>query len=223
MCIYFHGNAEDIGLAFDLMYQFGNEMKMHILAVEYPGYGLYKTSQPNENQIKEDSETVFDYLTERVGVRENDIILFGRSMGSGPATYLASRKKAYCVLLMSPYTSIKDVSKSLLGRLSFILTPIVYERFRNVDTIKEAKCPAFFLHGLKDKLIPYSHTQELNNNCPTESFMHLPPDMDHNEFDFIHDLVEPFKSFINRIDDGKRNTKKFAENHEEVKLSEEDA
>jgi hypothetical protein len=61
--IYFHGNAEDIGLAFDLLYQFGNEMKMHILAVEYPGYGLYKTSPPDENKIREDSEIIFDYLT----------------------------------------------------------------------------------------------------------------------------------------------------------------
>jgi abhydrolase domain-containing protein 17 len=136
--IYFHGNAEDIGLAFDLLYQFGNEMRMHILAVEYPGYGLYKTSTPNENQIKEDAEIVFDYLTEHVGVRAEDIILFGRSMGSGPATYLSSKKKAFSLLLMSPYTSIKDVSRSLLGKLSFILTPIVYERFRNIDTIKEA-------------------------------------------------------------------------------------
>lgn len=123
-------------------------MRMHVLAVEYPGYGLYKTSPPSETQIKEDAESIFDYLTQHVGIRESDIIFFGRSMGSGPATYLSSKKNAYCLLLMSPYTSIKDVSRSLLGRLSFLLTPIVYERFRNIDTIKEAKCPVFFLHGL---------------------------------------------------------------------------
>ncbi len=143
-------------------------------------------------------------------------------MGTGPVTYLSSKKKAYCSLLMSPYTSIKDVSKSLLGRFSFFLTPIVYDRFRNIDMIKEAKCPIFFLHGLKDKLIPYSHSQELNNNCPTESFMHLPPDMDHNEFDFIDDLVNPFKAFVRRIEDGRKNSKKFLVSHnEESKYGEE--
>lgn len=46
--IYFHGNAEDIGLAYDLLYRFGTEMQMHVLAVEYPGYGLYKMSGPCE-------------------------------------------------------------------------------------------------------------------------------------------------------------------------------
>ena len=113
-------------------------MRMHVLAVEYPGYGLYKTSPPDENKIKEDADIVFDYLTKFVGVKASDIILFGRSMGTGPATYLASKNKAYSLLLMSPYTSIKDVSRSLLGKLSFLLTPIVYERFRNIDMMKDA-------------------------------------------------------------------------------------
>ena len=61
--LYFHGNAEDIGLAFDLMYMFGAEMKMHVIAVEYPGYGLYKTSKPDETKMKEDADTVYDYFT----------------------------------------------------------------------------------------------------------------------------------------------------------------
>ena len=42
LVIYFHGNAEDIGLAYELLYRFGREMNMHILALEYPSYGLYK-------------------------------------------------------------------------------------------------------------------------------------------------------------------------------------
>lgn len=188
---------------------------MHVLAVEYPGYGLYKTSPPNEVQIKEDADIVLDYLIKHVGVRAEDIILFGRSMGSGPATYLASKNPAYCLLLMSPYTSIKDVSRSLLGRMSFLLTPIVYERFRNIDTIKEAKCPVFFLHGLKDKLIPHSHTMDLNTNCPTASFMQLAQNMDHNEFDFIDDLVVPFKDFMKKIDDGQKHAGKGHPGQEE--------
>jgi hypothetical protein len=46
--IYFHGNAEDVGLAFDLLYLIGQRMQMHVLAVEYPGYGLYKNQKPDE-------------------------------------------------------------------------------------------------------------------------------------------------------------------------------
>ena len=63
LAIYFHGNAEDIGLSYDLLYLFGSELKMHVMAVEYPGYGLYKTSKPDEERIKEDADTVYNYLT----------------------------------------------------------------------------------------------------------------------------------------------------------------
>lgn len=164
------------------------------MAIEYPGYGLYKTSKPDENMMREDADTVYDYLTQVVGILEKDIILFGRSMGSGPTSYLASRKRASSLLLMSPYMSIKDATKSLLGWASF-LSVVVYERFKNVEAVASAQCPVFFLHGQKDTLIPYSHSVELNRVCPTESFLHLPENMDHNEFLLIEDLVEPFKKF----------------------------
>lgn len=144
--LYFHGNAEDIGLAFDLLYLFGQRMRMHAMAIEYPGYGLYKTSKPSEQQIKEDAEIVYDYLTKCVGIKESDIILFGRSMGSGPTSYLSSIRKPHSLLLMSPYTSIKEAARSMLGWVSF-LSAIVYEKFRNIDMIKKAQCPVFFLHG----------------------------------------------------------------------------
>jgi hypothetical protein len=67
-------------------------------------------------------------------------------MGSGPTSYLSSIKTPFALLLMSPYTSIKDAAKSLLGWAAF-LSIIVYEKFRNIDMIKSAKCPVFFLHG----------------------------------------------------------------------------
>jgi fermentation-respiration switch protein FrsA (DUF1100 family) len=78
-------------------------------------------------------------------------------MGSGPTSYLSSIMNPYALLLMSPYTSIKEAAKSLLGWASF-LSVIVYEKFRNIDAIKNAKCPVFFLHGQMDTLIPHSHS-----------------------------------------------------------------
>lgn len=174
---------------------------MHVLAVEYPGYGLYKTCPPCERQIKEDSEIIYQYLTRHVGLKDTDIVLFGRSMGSGPATHLASKYPAFTLLLMSPYTSIKDVARSFLGKLSFLITPLVHERFRNIDAIKHAKCPLFLLHGEQDTLIPPSHARELLENCPTLAYLELAKAMDHNEFDFIGDLIRPFKDFVARLND----------------------
>lgn len=74
--------------------------------MEYPGYGLYKNMEPDEEIMKEDSLIVYDYLITVVGVREEDIILLGRSMGSGPSTFISSVRNPYALVLMSGYTSI---------------------------------------------------------------------------------------------------------------------
>ena len=60
-----------------------------MLAMEYPGYGIY-AGESNAKQIALDATNVYDYLTLVLGVPESSIILFGRSIGSGPATLVAS-------------------------------------------------------------------------------------------------------------------------------------
>jgi len=66
--------------------------------------------------------------------------------------------------------------------------------------IADAKCPVFILHGKKDALIPASHSEELYSVCPTPCYLHLPDNMDHNEFMIDEDLIEPIKAFIRKID-----------------------
>lgn len=120
-------------------------------------------------------------------------------MGSGPTSYLASLKACHSILLMSPFMSIKDAAKDLFGWGGF-MNWMVIERFRNIEYIAKAKCPCFFMHGLKDTLIPFNHSVELNKVCPTVSFLHLIPEMDHNEFKIMEDLILPFKKFVSQLD-----------------------
>ncbi len=171
---------------------------MHVLVIEYPGYGLYRSSETSEQLILEDAEIIYDYLTTICGVKHKDIILFGRSIGTGPTSYLASLKPCHSALLMSAYTSIKDIAKSFLGWASF-MSWIVAERFPNLEYIKNAKCPCFFMHGVLDTLIPYQHSVILEEACPTVSELHLVSEMDHNSFNLMTDLVLPFKGFITKL------------------------
>lgn len=116
-------------------------------------------------------------------------------MGSGPTSYLASKKNCHSILLMSPFISIKDAAKDVLGWGGF-MSYFAIERFRNIDYISQAKCPCFFMHGIKDTLIPFDHSVQLLQVCPAVSFLHLVPEMDHNDFRLIEDLVLPFKKFV---------------------------
>lgn len=82
-----------------------------MIAMEYPSYGTYTDrQQPNEEQIEQDAESVYLYITNRLKVPQSQIILFGRSMGGGPACYLASKFQPRCLVLMSVFSSLKNVA-----------------------------------------------------------------------------------------------------------------
>lgn len=190
--LYFHGNAEDVGLAYELMDHLRSTLMIHVIAIEYPGYGLYP-GECSAEQIIEDADNVFQYLTLDIGVNPRDIVVFGRSIGSGPATWLAAERNPGALLLMSAYTSIRSVVKSIAGSLASFL---MKERFRNIDLMPKVTCPSFIIHGQIDTLIPYQNSQLLHDHCSGPCSLILPKDMDHNEFDFFDDLSLPFSAFL---------------------------
>ena len=125
-----------------------------------------------------------------------DIIICGRSIGSGPACHLAARNPDLGALaLISPYKSIASIVQDSFGSFGF-LSKLVKERFVNIEEMANIRSPTFFLHGKKDKLIPYQHSKDLKKACKGETFAHFPKTMDHNEFSFMYDLVEPLKYFL---------------------------
>lgn len=60
--LYFHANAEDLGKALKFLTFVNIYMRMHVIAVEYPGYGVYQGTEPNANKIIEDAEVVYNFL-----------------------------------------------------------------------------------------------------------------------------------------------------------------
>ncbi len=130
------------------------------MGIEYPGYGLYE-GEPSEDKILADAEAIFDYLTSDLGFDPSNIIVYGRSIGSGPATWLASKKDVGALALMSAFTSIRGVVKDIAGKW---IQYLVKERFNNLENIAKVKCPTFIVHGLQDNFIPYKHSQALYGN-----------------------------------------------------------
>ena len=194
LLIYFHGNAEDAGSAYDLCSTLRNKLQVHVLIVEYPGYGLHP-GKPSEKSICATCDSVVLYLQRERDYSPSDIILLGRSIGSGPACYLAGKERYCCLVLISAYTSIRSVVRHVAGRLAGML---VSQRFKNTEVIQSVTCPVFLLHGRKDSLIPCSHSEELHSKCRGASFLHTPSEMDHNEFHHLNDLMKPLRTFLLR-------------------------
>jgi abhydrolase domain-containing protein 17 len=190
--VFFHGNAEDLKSSYNLIDIFRSVLNVNVIAMEYPGYGLYK-GKSTEDAILSDSETLYKFVREEFKYNGKDILIFGRSIGTGPATYIARHYEIGALLLMSAYTSIKAVVRHIGGRLAQAL---VKERFRNIDNMPYIKCPTFLVHGIRDKLIPYAQSQKLHETCAGPCALFLPQYMDHNRFDYCDDLVLPMSTFL---------------------------
>lgn len=141
--IFFHGNAEDAGISYGFVEALCTQIDAHGLIVEYPSYGVYQNEKISESRILKDTEDVFNFAVKVLKFDSKNIIIFGRSIGSGPATYLASRKQALCLVLFSPFLSIKDVAYDKVGILSFFKKQI----FENKKHIQKVEIPILFIHG----------------------------------------------------------------------------
>jgi len=73
--------------------------------------------ESNEENILDDAEYVFDYLHQILGIDPKNMIVFGRSMGSGPATHVASTRNPGCLLLMSAFKSIRSIAEDQAGSI----------------------------------------------------------------------------------------------------------
>ncbi|OMJ92743.1 hypothetical protein SteCoe_4499 [Stentor coeruleus] len=193
LMLYFHGNAEDLGLSYEIIDMLRAVLHIHILAIEYPGYGVY-TGKPTAEGILNDAECVYSFVLS-LGVKPEDIIVFGRSIGSGPATFLARTRKVGCLMLMSAYTSIKEAAKHFAGKLG---ESLIKERFENIKHMPFITCPTFLVHGIKDTVIPYHHSQKLHELCKGPSSLFLPSEMTHNNFDYCDDLILPIATFLSQ-------------------------
>ena len=107
-----------------------NYCNVSVVGVEYPNYGVYSgNGGPSEEKLKEDAEYVYKFCIYDMGIQEKDIIVFGRSMGSGPASWIAGAHNPGALALMSGYMSIKEVARNSVGFLRFL----VAERFDNIN------------------------------------------------------------------------------------------
>lgn len=192
--LFFHGNAEDINLSYDILNHIRFSLNLNVIAPEYPGYGIYP-GRPSQEGIFEDTLIVYDFLTKTIKVPPQNIVIFGRSIGTSPSTFLASRKQVAGLILISPMLSIKNVAKDILGKL---VSVFIKDRFENYKMIVHVECPILIIHGQNDGLISYSHSSELYNLSKAPCELILPEYMDHNEFDFYQEFSEPLLEFMSR-------------------------
>ncbi len=152
---YHHGNAGNLdrwgGIA-EYFVQFGYD----VLIYDYRGYGK-STGSRNEKTLHEDAQHIYKRLKQEWS--EDQIIIYGRSLGSGLACQLAANNKAKMLILETPFYSLQSMAS---WRFPFLPTRLLvrYEML-NWKKLQEAEMPIHIFHGTEDGVVPYWSGEKL--------------------------------------------------------------
>lgn len=151
--LHSHGNAEDLGDILFILRKIQG-LGFNVFAYDYQGYGQ-SGGRASETNAYADINTAYNYLTQNLQIPAKQILVYGRSIGSGPSVDLASRQPVGGLILESPFLSI---SRFLAN---FNIFP--FDKFPNLAKIKQVRSPLLVMHGRKDQVIPFAQGEELYN------------------------------------------------------------
>lgn len=175
LLIFFHSNAEDIGRARWFCKYLSEQFQVHVLSVEYPGYGVCPGPVSREG-ILDNAYSALHFATEVLGMGLEQIKVMGRSIGTGPAIFLAARFRVAGLILITPFESIHSLVRDKVGLLAFLAD----EWFTNDENIQKVRSPTLIIHGKDDKIVPYRHAEAVYSNCKARKLLINPANMDHN-------------------------------------------
>ena len=176
-----HGNAEDLGDDRDWLEGL-HRAGFNVFAYDYQGYGTSQ-GRPTEKGAYDDETAAYDYLTTNLKIAPGRIIIFGRSVGSGPAVHLAARRPAAGLILQSPFVSAFRV----LTRVPLL----PFDKFPNAKEISNVHCPLLIIHGVNDSVIGLWHGKKLFELANQPKHFVAVEGADHNDLDIVAGATYP--------------------------------
>ena len=148
---FFHGNAEDLG---DLEpgLRVLRDAGFAVFAHDYPGYGR-SSGRPTEAGLYASARVARTYLREQLMVPAALTLLYGRSLGGGPAVQMATEERTGGLVLQSAFTSVYRVVTQR--------RVLPFDFFENERKLPGAACPVLVMHGREDEVIPFAHGEAL--------------------------------------------------------------
>ncbi|EEF28788.1 Protein bem46, putative [Ricinus communis] len=191
--LYSHGNAADLGQMYDLFFELSLHLKVNLMGYDYSGYGK-SSGKPSEQNTYADIEAAYRCLEERYGVKEEDTILYGQSVGSGPTLDLATRlPKLRAVVLHSPIASGLRVMYPVKRTYWFDI-------YKNVDKIPMVNCPVLVIHGTSDDVVDWTHGKQLWDLCKEKYEPLWVKGGNHCDLELFPQYIKHLKKFISAVE-----------------------
>tara|TARA_R110001632_G_scaffold1280_8_gene5147 strand:+ start:319 stop:1182 length:864 start_codon:yes stop_codon:yes gene_type:complete len=157
LVFYLHGNSGDL----QLWGQIAPLFTYHdhdIFILDYRGYGKSEGRIKSQTQIFNDVKIVYDKM--KANYIESNITIVGYSIGTGIASYLASKNSPRALILNAPYYSLTRLIKEAYPIIPNFLVSFKLETYKYNQ---ECDCPIYIFHGTEDEIIPIEHSKDLSN------------------------------------------------------------
>ncbi len=186
---YFGGNAEEVSLN---MEEYLAHVDANIVLVNYRGFGA-STGSPGEDDLKADALAVFDQLSAVHGLKPERCAVWGRSIGSSIASYLALERGLGKLILTCPFDSIEAVAAGFYP--AWLVGLVLKDTHRTIDFSARITSDTLILAALEDEIIAPERTQALYDSLTCSREMVKIPGAGHNtisEFAGYYDAVNRF-------------------------------
>ncbi|XP_024978524.1 alpha/beta hydrolase domain-containing protein 17B-like isoform X3 [Cynara cardunculus var. scolymus] len=195
--LYSHGNAADLGQMYELFCELSLHLRVNLMGYDYTGYGQ-SSGKPSEQNTYADIEAAYRCLEQTYGVKEEDMILYGQSVGSGPTLDLASRlSRLRAVVLHSPILSGLRVMYPVKRTYWFDI-------YKNIDKIPSVRCPVLVIHGTDDDVVDYSHGKQLWELCVEKYEPLWIKGGNHCDLELYPEYIRHLKKFISAVEKSAR-------------------
>ena len=190
--VIFHGNAGHLS---NRIYKLNELYKLdiNILLISWRGFSGNKGS-PTEQNLYKDAEATIKWLNEQE-IKNNQIILYGESLGSGVAVEIGKKNNFNSIILESPFTSIENSAKIYYPYLPVKL--LLKDKFNSISKITMINIPILIMHGKKDDVVPFSMGKQLFEKANSPKHSYFTSDDDHM-MEFNSSLLKEIKDFINK-------------------------
>ncbi len=153
--LFFHGNAGNISHRLESIFIF-NSLRLNVFIIDYRGYGRSQ-GKISETGTYLDARAAWSHLTEDRGIDADSIIIFGRSLGSAIATWLASQYDSAGLIIESGFSSVPSMAQRIYPFLPVKwLTRFRYDTASNVRNVNS---PVLVIHSKTDRVIPYEEAR----------------------------------------------------------------
>lgn len=174
-----HGNGGNLSHRGQMAAELHNTLGRSVLVFDYPGYGKSE-GKPSEAGCYAAGDAAFKWLTGDRKIPAHEIVLLGESLGGGVAVELATRHDHRALVLLQTFTSLPDAAKFHYPWLP--TRTFMSNRFDNRSKIAACKKPVYIAHGTADRVIPFSHGEELFQAANEPKRFLTMPGHDHNAF-----------------------------------------